>query len=59
MSKRDYTLLAKVIRCERTTVSQEGELMRALLAKGIARELKRESATFDRERFLKACEVTP
>jgi len=60
MSRKDFELLARTIKDSRHVVGQvDNEQIAAVdyVAKRLADSLKGHSATFDKARFLKACEV--
>lgn len=66
MSKKDYILLARVIKSQVDSAStcvdyqdkEQGEYWTKELAKVLAQTLKLENARFDSERFLTACGIT-
>lgn len=57
MSKRDFERAVRIVK-RTADAPASGEEVRSWLAREFAAWFSESSATFDRERFLRACEVT-
>ena len=58
MTKKDYILIAKVIKHHKQGVnSEQAKRMRESIAKELADELKNENNRFDYVKFLSACGI--